>query len=221
MHDGRWGNVATVNGKHQPEFSVKPGERVRLRIINGANTRVFRTYLNGLKAMVITVGGRPVSQIFPFRILYLSPGNRVDLDIPIPPDAAGKVFTLEDRFTRNPFHIARVKFLDEPAVVTPELNPPPTAEHFIPADTFENVAVSKSWDLNALRGGKFGIVWGMNQQLWPDADQAGLQLGTPQKVPFDNSSSRLHPMHIHGVFLGFSKETVNQPSSLSPEIQSS
>ena len=36
--------------------------------------------------------------------------------------------------------------------------------------------------------------------LWPDADVADIQIGKPHKVIFTNSSSRLHPMHLHGVF---------------------
>ena len=40
----------------------------------------------------------------------------------------------------------------------------------------------------------------MNQKLWPEADLAEFKIGRPQKVIFENSSSRLHPMHIHGAF---------------------
>ena len=41
MHDGRWGNVPTINGKFRPEYTAKPGERIRLRLINGANARIY------------------------------------------------------------------------------------------------------------------------------------------------------------------------------------
>ena len=81
MHDGRWGNVPTINGKFRPEFLVKPGERIRLRLINGANARIFSPQLEGLSADVIAVDGKPVTQIFPLDRFVLSPGNRVDLDI--------------------------------------------------------------------------------------------------------------------------------------------
>jgi len=85
MHDGRWGNVVTINGKLKPEYVVSPGERIRLRMINGANARIFSPVLEGLSADVIAVDGKPVSEIFPFQGFYLSPGNRIDLDIVIPP----------------------------------------------------------------------------------------------------------------------------------------
>lgn len=44
------------------------------------------------------------------------------------------------------------------------------------------------------------IGWGMNHKLWPNSDTAGFELGTPRKITLNNSSGRLHPMHIHSVF---------------------
>jgi FtsP/CotA-like multicopper oxidase with cupredoxin domain len=199
MHDGRWGNAPTVNGKFRPELTVKQGERIRLRLINGANARIFSPQIEGLSADMIAVDGRPVTKIFPFDRFVLSPGNRIDLDITIPNDAGGKTYTVIDRFTRRQFAMASLKVSQSEPVRTPVFAPP-TAEKFIPAKDFEDVAVSKTWDLNAVRGGKYGIGWTMNQKLWPDADTAEYPLGVPRKITFKNSSARLHPMHIHGVF---------------------
>ena len=199
MHDGRWGNASTINGHFRPEFQAKPGERIRLRLINGANARVFSPHIEGLTANVIAVDGRPVTEIFALERFALSPGNRIELDIRIPAQAGGKIFTVEDRFSRKAFQLATIKVIQAEPVNTPDINPP-TATGFIPAQTFVNVKTGKTWDLNAIRGGKFGIGWTMNRQLWPDADKADYRLGIPQKVIFKNSSSRLHPMHIHGVF---------------------
>jgi FtsP/CotA-like multicopper oxidase with cupredoxin domain len=199
MHDGRWGNAPTINGKFRPEYEVKPGERIRLRLINGANARVYSPHFEGLSANVIAVDGRPVTKIFAFDRFVLSPGNRIDLDIKIPDRAAGKEFAVKDRFTRREFQLASIKVSpSEP--VKPSGISPPIAADFIPDRIFTNVKVSKTWDLNAIRGGKFGIGWTMNRKLWPDTDKSEYRLGTPQKITFKNSSSRLHPMHIHGVF---------------------
>ena len=199
MHDGRWGNVPTVNGKFGPEFPVEPGQRIRLRLINGANARVLAPHIEGLTADVIAVDGRPVTRVFPFDRFVLAPGNRIDLDIRIPPDAAGKTYAVEDRFTRKAFQLASISVQKANPVTSPEFVPP-TAENFIPPEIFEKIDAVKIWDLNAVRGGKFGIGWTMNQQLWPDADKVAYPQGVPQKITFKNSSSRLHPMHIHGVF---------------------
>jgi len=77
---------------------------------------------------------------------------------------------------------------------------PPTAEKFIPASIFNDVEMIKTWDLNAIRGGRFGIGWSMNLKLWPASDNADVKIGKRYKITFVNSSTRLHPMHIHGVF---------------------
>lgn len=199
MHDGRWGNVLTINGTHIPQFQVTPGERIRIRLINAANARVLSLSFPGLSAKVIAVDGRPVSKVFDYNGLALSPGNRIDLDITIPLHAGGKTFTVEDQFTRKKYPLAQLKVKNATPVETPDFKPV-TANDFIPAKDFENMKAVKTWDLNAIRGGKFGIGWSMNHLLWPDADGADMALGKPYKVIFTNSSSRLHPMHLHGVF---------------------
>ena len=199
MHDGRWGNAITVNGQVRPDILVSPGDRIRLRIINGANARIFSQTLDGLPAKVIAVDGRPVSEFFSFERFILSPGNRVDLDITIPADASGKRFFLKDNFTQRPHTLGVIKVENEKPHSPPEFDPP-LASDFLPANLFENMEVSKTWDLSAIRGGKYGIGWTMNQRLWPDADKADFKIGKPIKIRFANSSSRLHPMHIHGTF---------------------
>jgi len=199
MHDGRWGNAPTINGNFRPEYQAKPGERIRLRIINGANARVFSPHIEGLSANIIAVDGRPVTKIFVLDRFVLSPGNRIDLDIRIPEQSGGKIFIVEDRFTRKAFELASIKVDQSEPIKSPKFIPP-TEANFIPAQMFEKVKGEKTWDLNAIRGGKFGIGWTMNQKLWPDADKVDYPLGLPRKIIFKNNSSRLHPMHIHGVF---------------------
>ena len=143
MHDGRWGNVVTVNGQWKPEVPVAPGERIRLRLINGANARVFLPYFGGLSATVIAVDGRPVSAVFSLKNFPLAPGNRIDLDLSIPPDAAGGTYEVKDRFSHRAYSIATIKVKNSQAAKTP-LFEIPTNEDYIPAALFENAAVAKT-----------------------------------------------------------------------------
>jgi FtsP/CotA-like multicopper oxidase with cupredoxin domain len=138
MHDGRWGNVPTINGKFRPEFMVNPGERIRLRLINGANARIFSPHIEGLSADVIAVDGKPVTQIFPFKRFVLSPGNRIDLDITIPEHAGGKIFAVEDRFTRKAFQLVSIKVKQSKPVISPKFTPP-TEASFIPAHNLRGI----------------------------------------------------------------------------------
>lgn len=199
MHEGRWGNVFTVNGKVKPQLDVIPGERIRLRLINSANARIFSHQIKGLNPKVIAVDGRPVSEFFHFENFILSPGNRVDLDIAIPKNAGGKTYQLNDRFTRTDIILATINVLDRQAVQTPEFEPE-TVNNFIPASLFNGIPVTKTWHLNLIRGGKYGIGWAMNQKLWPEADSVHFKMNEPVIIKFVNQTTRLHPMHIHGVF---------------------
>ncbi len=199
MHDGRWGNAITVNGTHGPELSVAPGERIRLRLINGANARILSVSLPDLPATVMAVDARPVSRLFPLTSFILSPGNRIDLDITIPETAAGKQFYLEDQFTGENILLGKINVNASASKPAPGFTAP-TAPDYIPAELFKKLNVEKTWDLRAVRGGKFGIGWAMNRQLWPEADKAAFEIGRPVKIRFRNDSNRLHPMHIHGAF---------------------
>jgi len=83
-HDGRWGNVPTVNGKAQPTFLLKPGQRIRLRLINSANARIFRPDFSALEAIGIAFDGMTASRPFDPANYDLAPGNRLDLDFTVP-----------------------------------------------------------------------------------------------------------------------------------------
>ena len=76
-HDGRWGNVIAVNGSLSEELAVDAGERIRLRILNSANGRVFKPDFSRLDARVIAVDGNYVEEPFPFENFEIAPGNRV------------------------------------------------------------------------------------------------------------------------------------------------
>jgi FtsP/CotA-like multicopper oxidase with cupredoxin domain len=87
-HDGRWGNVITVNGERVPQLKVQPGERLRLRLLNVANGRVFAPDFTGLDARVIAVDGLYAGRPIDPSTLEMAPGNRLDLDLTIPATAA-------------------------------------------------------------------------------------------------------------------------------------
>src|SRR6185295_3310523 len=87
MHDGRWGNVVTVNGSTAERLAVRPGERIRLRMVNVANGRVFRPDFSRLDARVIAVDGMYAARPLDPSGFEIAPGNRLDLDITIPPTA--------------------------------------------------------------------------------------------------------------------------------------
>ncbi len=95
-HEGRIGNVVTINGGPATTESVRGGERLRLRLVNVANARIFHLGFEAIDALLIALDGQPVT---PRRLgkerLAIGPGMRADFMIDAPAEP-GKEFTLVD-----------------------------------------------------------------------------------------------------------------------------
>jgi FtsP/CotA-like multicopper oxidase with cupredoxin domain len=204
-HDGRWGNLITVNGDLSAHVAVKPGERIRLRMVDVANGRVFQPDFGPLEAKIIAVDGmyaeRPLAAGF-----QLAPGNRLDVDLTIPLALRGQSVPIVDRYYQPQTLVTLDVGTD--AVETPRFASP--AHAHLPA--WKNTAalpVRVEYKLNAQRGGKYGIQWTLNGEAFDHEAHEGhvmphtsqrLPYGQFSKVRFTNESFRLHPMHLHGQF---------------------
>jgi len=203
-HDGRWGNKITVNGDEAASMSVRPGERIRLRLLNVANGRVFSPDFSALNARVIAADGMYASAPFTPSGLEISPGNRLDLDITFPPELKGQRITVSDRFTGQPNRLVEIQ-IDGDAVPTPDFASP-AAAHVPEWKNSDNILPRVELRLNARAGGPFGIQWTLNDKAMDhDHGMHGdipyfLPIGRWSKLRFTNESYRLHPMHIHGMF---------------------
>ncbi len=214
MHDGRWGNVITVNSKLQFTQEVKAGERIRLRFVNASNARVYRLYFpKKLNPIAIAVDGMYVRKLFDPNGFDLAPGNRLDVDITIPKNAKpGDVFKITDQFTRKTNVLATLKVV-EGKVKTPDFKPP--ANPKVPVwEKAQYIPNDKSYVLDAIiirrpgmgRGMGSGrnmgpeIKWTINGKAYPDYEPFTFKYGTFNKFIFENKSPRLHPMHLHGQF---------------------
>jgi len=203
MHDGRWGNVVTVNGRVDTSLAVRPGERIRLRLLNSANGRVFKPDFAGLDAKVIAVDGMTTARPLDPDGFELAPGNRLDLDITIPPDRAGQHVRVVDRFVGDrPNGLGFIRV--EGAPVTTPVFPSPAHAYVPKWREALGVPPALRFVLNAERGGPFGIAWTLNgvAATGDHAQHHGghLPLGRFARVRFENASFRLHPMHTHGMF---------------------
>jgi FtsP/CotA-like multicopper oxidase with cupredoxin domain len=81
-HNGRVGNTVTINGHILESFSVRAGERLRLRLINAANARIFALDFQDHRPMVVALDGQPIEPHEPEggRVV-LGPAMRADLII--------------------------------------------------------------------------------------------------------------------------------------------
>ncbi|MDX2169180.1 MAG: multicopper oxidase domain-containing protein, partial [Deltaproteobacteria bacterium] len=202
-HDGRWGNVVTVNGQVAPALTLRPGERIRLRLLNVANGRIFKPEFGGLEAKAIAVDGLYAARPLDSNGLELAPGNRLDVDLIAP--AAGGSLAVTDRFTRQATTLGHIVIDGTP--MAPQTFASPAKAH-VPrwAQTLSQTPLRWSVALNARAGGPFGIEWTLNGEVMTHDHHAAmhptLQLprGEFSRVRFVNESFRLHPMHMHGVF---------------------
>ena len=105
---------------------------------------------------------------------------------------------ISNSFARKPSTIAFLQVSDE--IVETVDFPRPKAKHFPKWDMASKVPVFHEFMLNAKRGGAYGIQWTIDNNAWPDSEKYELEEGKFYRLRFNNKSSRLHPMHLHGQF---------------------
>ena len=100
-HGGRIGNTVTVNGRIVETVGVRAGERIRLRLVNAANARIFGLEFQGHRPRIIAYDGQPVTphEAEGGRIV-LGPAMRVDLIIDMT-GRPGERFTVTDAFYKG------------------------------------------------------------------------------------------------------------------------
>lgn len=198
MHDGRWGNTITVNGKPNETVTLQPGERALLRLVNTSNGRVYGLNFGSLDAKIVAVDGMTSKEPVKANGFELSPGNRIDVDITIPLEGYGEKYTIRDQFTRYTNTLGSINIEGDPVEIVDFEYPTNTK---IPDwDKAIELFPDKTYRLNARQGGKYGLEWTINDKAYPNYDPLELKHGVFNKIRFVNESYRLHPMHLHGQF---------------------
>ncbi len=204
MHDGRWGNVVTVNGQVAPTLAARPGERIRLRLLDSANGRVFVPDWGSLAATIIALDGNYASRPVPAGGFEVAPGNRVDLDVRVPRQPGS--YPIYDRFiAQRPNLLGTLVVAGEP-VITPDFASP-AAGRVLEWREALAAPVDREIHIDTRAGGPYGIQWAFDGQPYMNhadghvmAPLATLIQGRFHHLRFVNDSYRLHPIHIHGMF---------------------
>lgn len=199
MHDGRWGNLITVNGSTDYSLQIKPGERIRLRFVNSSNGRVYKLDFGDLETQGIAVDGLLAREPFIAQGFEVAPGNRLDVDIAIPMISRSKPYVIRDVFSRQTYDLVTLQPSDQ-LVDEIKTFDPPQARSFPDWEEAYKAPIDKEYLLNARRGGQFGIEWTINGKAYPNYDPISLNYGVFNKIRLTNQSARLHPMHLHGQF---------------------
>lgn len=213
-HNGRVGNTVTINGRIPDSFRVRQGERIRLRLINAANARIFALDFHDHQPWVVALDGQPVTPHVPAsRTVVLGPAMRVDLVLDMSGDPDSQ-FTISDSFyTGLEYKLINV-------VYDPESLRPNTLDSAIalPANTLpEPLMTGITRHQIRFNGGMMGRMMGGNNnmmtmmregKIWfingvAASDHVMEPLVTLVRdqsylIEMINDTAWHHPIHLHG-----------------------
>lgn len=216
-HAGRLGNVLTVNAEPYLRESARPGERLRLRVLNAANARVLNLRFAGLAPRVIALDGQPVTpHLLEAETLRIAPAQRCDLIIDLPGEE--RVFKI-DEVSRDPFAACEIVVAGPAAERTAALpddialpaNPVPKA-----LDMRDALPVDLRMEGGAMGGMREAMLHGERRamrdlfearKMWSfngiagshhDAALFTVARGRTVRIPIVNDTRWPHAIHVHG-----------------------
>jgi FtsP/CotA-like multicopper oxidase with cupredoxin domain len=217
-HNGRIGNTVTINGRVRDTFAVKSGERIRLRLINAANARVFGLKFAGHRPMVVAYDGQPVAPHAPPEgAVVLGPAMRMDLILDMT-GKPGERFQIVDDFYRG----LAYRLVDLVYAGTALRERPPDSPIALPANTMPepDLGAAERHEV-LLNGGMMGMgmmrerglgmsmmemmhsgkVWFINGRAVLGhvmRPMLTLKRGRSYVLALNNETMWHHPMHLHG-----------------------
>lgn len=205
-HAGRIGNTVTVNGRIAETFEVRAGERIRLRLINAANARIFGLEFVGHEPRIIALDGQPVAPHQPDggRIV-LGPAMRADLILDMT-GKPGQRYRITDTFyRRREYRLLDLAYAAEPLRARPpetevRLPPNPLPEPDLAAAERHEVLFSGGM-MGNMRGMRHGMAWainGISQSEHVHQPLLVLRRGSSNVLRLVNDTAWHHPIHLHG-----------------------
>lgn len=201
-----------VNGR-VPEnpyvLSARPGQRIRLRLVNAGSDTVFRFGVGGHRLTVVAADGRPVKPV-DVDTLLIAMGERYDVEItagtgvfPLMAAPEGKdgmaMAVLRTSPGPMPNPAARPAELNGLLLTYRDLYPTP--EDALPAHAPNQVITLR------LGADPTDYRWTINGRSFGDADgdpstnhppELRVHQGERIRILFQNATMMSHPMHIHG-----------------------
>lgn len=214
-HAGRIGNAVTVNGAVTESLPVRAGERLRVRLVNVANARIFALEFEDHAPRVIALDGHPVPPHPPAggRVV-LGPGMRADVVLDCGGEP-GRRYRIIDRFSaRLNYRVVDLAYSDGPALrasplaASVALAPNPLPEPELAAAVRHRVEFAGGM-MGGVRGGpeamrallRNGLAWTMNDVAaashTPDP-LLTVARGRTVLLEFVNATAWWHPIHLHG-----------------------
>ncbi|MDH2388980.1 multicopper oxidase family protein [Streptomyces sp. HNM0663] len=192
-----------INGRtpENPQtFTAKPGDRIRLRIINAGGDTAFRVALGGHRLTVTHTDGFPVEHTRADALL-LGMGERFDALVtvgngtfPLTALAEGKNRTalavLRTGGGAAPSAAVRPKELSGKVVQAGQLK---AAESVRLASRKPDTTIELK-----LTGSMMNYDWAVNGKAYDPAQRYPVRSGERVRLSFVNTTTMWHPMHLHG-----------------------
>ena len=214
-HGGRLGNVVTTNASMDLVLDARRGDRLRLRLLNAANARIFTLGLQGMRGWIMATDGMPLAE--PRAVegrMSLAPAQRLDLIVDIDANAGDDAVLLdivrEEAFAQASFRISDggTPRSSAPRALPP--NPlsavPDAAEARSLTLRMEGGAMRWLDEANSRKGRKTGrelaaegLFWSLNGYAGrPEQPLASVGRGEPVLLEIVNDTMWPHAMHLHG-----------------------
>jgi FtsP/CotA-like multicopper oxidase with cupredoxin domain len=213
-HAGRIGNTVTVNGAIRETFELRAGERIRLRLVNAANARIFGLEFRGHDPTVIALDGQPVA---PHRSeggrIVLGPSMRADVLLDATGEPGRSYTVADDFYPRRAYRLLDLRYSSErlpggrSGAPLPKLAPNPLAEPELAAASRHRIEFGGGMMGNmpgmGMMGSMHRMAWTVNGKPMPDNGHAHepilkLALGRSYQLELVNDTQWNHPIHLHG-----------------------
>jgi FtsP/CotA-like multicopper oxidase with cupredoxin domain len=238
-HAGRIGNTVTVNGAIRESFGVRAGERIRLRLINASNARIYGLNFKGHGPQLIAFDGQPVAPKRADRVV-IGPAQRADIIIDCRGSPGTRHRVVDDFYERRAYRLLDLAYSSE-APVRKEFPPVPgLAANTVPmpdlASAERHSIVFGGGMMGNMPGGMGGMmggghgrmIWTVNGKAVPENDHSHeplLKLARGRSYIFElvNDTAWHHPIHIHGhvfnVISGRQKDTSGDTVLIDPRTR--
>jgi FtsP/CotA-like multicopper oxidase with cupredoxin domain len=219
---GRVGNTVTLNGAVSDEEPVRAGERIRLRLVNGALARIMALRFEEHRPVIVAIDGQPCDPHEPEggRIM-LGPGMRIDIALDMQGAPGRRYRVIDDFYDGLSYWVTQLVYDENP----PLREHPPDAPLTLARNPLPepDLAAAERHELT-LQGGMMGggamagmggmggemmgmggrAAWAINGMSMTGDGDAGMEpvltfpRGRSVVLTLRNETAWWHPMHVHG-----------------------
>ncbi|UUX49815.1 multicopper oxidase family protein [Nisaea acidiphila] len=214
-HGGRIGNWITVNGDGYWASTAKRNERLRLRLVNVANARIFSLGLKGFDGWIVALDGQPLATPQRAGRMVMAPAQRIDLIVDVTGEA-GSEASIVSHERNGSYAVAAFEISEsaaarrtEPVSPLPP-NPVPETGPLGKARTAD--LLMEGGAMGGLRGATMGgramdmrglvqkgKVWAFNGRAdMPEEPLIAASAGETVRIRMENRTGWPHAMHLHG-----------------------